>query len=161
MNFQWNWMVFDGFRMLLDRKMFFTWNVPPGDLHSYHILGLQSNIDNIINFRRYFFHISFSVRKRRADLSFLWLTIGFPYVQCISPILQFQIQNEEKNTDEISFSKILIKKIDVIWPKLTCLGGQIYWNYFASLWELQNLQKAAILDENPLISLDFLVRTYF
>ena len=79
----------------------------------------------------------------------------------MSPILQFQIQNEEKNTDEISFSKILIKKIDVIWPKLTCLGGQIYWNCFLSLWELQNLQKAAILDENPLISLDFLVRTYF
>ena len=90
---------------------------------SYHVIDLQTTTRNIINFRPCYFSC-FGLDPKQSDL--IGFSIGFPYILVIACVVQFQNQNEENNTDEISFSKILIKKINVIWSKITCLGVQIY-----------------------------------
>ena len=75
------------------------------------MIDLQTTIGNIINFRPCYFSCFDSNPKQSDQIGF---SIGFPYILVIACIVQFQNQNEENNTDEITFSKILIKKIYLI-----------------------------------------------
>ena len=61
------------------------------------MIGLLTNIGNIINFRPWFFSC-FDLDPQKSDQS--RFSIGFPYIQMISYIVQFQNQNDEKTTDE-------------------------------------------------------------
>ena len=87
------------------------------------MIDLQTTIGNIINFRPCYFSC-FGLKNdpnNPTRLVFQFNPIGFPYILVIACVVQFQNQNEENNTDEISFSKILIKKSMPDLPSFVCL----------------------------------------
>ena len=78
------------------------------------MVDLQTTIGNIINFRLCYFSC-FDFNPKQSDQ--IGFSIGFPYILVIACVVQFQNQNEENNTDEITFLKILIKKSILFDPK--------------------------------------------